>query len=219
MSDRPRSRAVDRLYGTFHPRFARRRMEAFLRELRPDEATTILDVGGTPLNWTLVDCPAQVTLLNLAPQPQEDRRANLRSVEGDGRALPYPDGAFDIAFSNSVVEHLGTLEDQRRFAAEIRRVGRAVWVQTPARSFPVESHLLTPGVHFLPPAWQRRVGSPPHRVGAPDPARRSARWTSSLAELRLLDREEMAELFPDCEIRTERLLGLAKAYIAVRRRP
>jgi hypothetical protein len=35
-------------------------------------------------------------------------------------------------------------------------------------------------------------------------------------ELRLLTYREMQELFPDCEIRRERFLGLTKSYIAVR---
>jgi hypothetical protein len=38
-----------------------------------------------------------------------------------------------------------------------------------------------------------------------------------LGELRLLGRAEMQALFPDCEIRRERFLGLTKAYVAVRR--
>jgi len=36
-------------------------------------------------------------------------------------------------------------------------------------------------------------------------------------EYRLLDYREMRELFPDCEIRRERFLGLTKSYVAVRR--
>lgn len=211
---------VERLYQLFHPGFARRRMERFLEEFTPDEATTILDVGGTPLNWSLVECAAMITLLN--PDPVGDLGApNLAYVAGDGRDLDFGDYAFEIAFSNSVIEHLGTVENQRRFAAEIRRVGRAVWVQTPARSFPVEAHFLTPLVHFLPKRWQRRL------------VRRFTVWGALIRptqervdelvdELRLLSFREMRQLFPDCVIRRERFLGMTKAYIAVRggrRRP
>jgi hypothetical protein len=35
-------------------------------------------------------------------------------------------------------------------------------------------------------------------------------------EYRLLTYREMRELFPDCEIRRERFLGLTKSYVAVR---
>ena len=205
---------VDRIYQAFHPRFVRRRMRRFLDDLDPDERTTILDVGGTPLNWSFVECPARVTLLNPLPVG-EIHAPNLEYVAGDGRELRFGDATFDIAFSNSVIEHLGTFEDQRRFAEEIRRVGRAVWVQTPARSFPVEAHFLTPFVHFLPRRWQRLL------------ARRLTVWgllvrptqervDDLVDELRLLTHAEMRRLFPDCEIRRERFLGLTKAYIAVR---
>ena len=91
-------------------------------------------------------------------------------MAGDGRALPFRDEAFDVVFSNSVIEHVGDAASQRRFAREVARVGRAYWVQTPNRWFPVEQHLLTPLVHWLPKSWQRRGGAALHgveRAGAP----------------------------------------------------
>ena len=36
-------------------------------------------------------------------------------------------------------------------------MGRAYWVQTPNRWFPVEQHLLTPFLHWLPKPWQRAI--------------------------------------------------------------
>ena len=64
--------------------------------------------------------------------------------------LPFGDGSFDFVFSNSAIEHLRTPERQRRFAVEVARVGKRYCVQTPNRWFPLESHLLTPWVHYLP---------------------------------------------------------------------
>ena len=71
--------------------------------------------------------------------------------------LPYRPGAFDIAFSNSVIEHVGSFEEQTRFAEQLRRVATGVWVQTPARGFPLETHLLMPLIHYLPLRWQTRL--------------------------------------------------------------
>jgi len=49
----------------------------------------------------------------------------VRAVRADGRELPFEDGAFDIGFSNAVVEHVaGGREGQRRFVGELCRVAR-----------------------------------------------------------------------------------------------
>ncbi len=42
---------VHRAYGILLRGFRRRRMRAFQRSFGDREATTILDVGGTPFNW------------------------------------------------------------------------------------------------------------------------------------------------------------------------
>jgi hypothetical protein len=196
--------------------FRKRRMAAFAREFAPGPDTTILDVGGTLHNWELLGVPGRLTLLNLEhPERPAGSPANVRRVTATGTALAFGDVAFDVAFSNSVIEHLGSWERQRAFAAELRRVGRGLWVQTPARSFPLEPHLMAPLIHYLPRRWQRRLlrhWTPWGWLSRPSPER----VERFLAETRLLDFEEMQALFPDCEIRRERLLGLTKAYVAVR---
>ena len=131
-------------------------MRRFAREFRLTSATRILDVGGAPETWELLAERPRVTLLN-TPRTKKEMSRAAAWVAGDGRALPFADGAFDIVFSNSVIEHVGDSASQERFAREVMRVGRAYWVQTPNRRFPVEQHLLTPAVHWLPRAWQRRI--------------------------------------------------------------
>src|SRR5438445_13817496 len=117
--------------------FRTRRMRRFAREFGVTNDTRILDVGGTPLNWSFVASHPLVTIVNLPGEPLDRRFA---WVWGDGRALPFADGSFDIVFSNSVIEHVGDTESHRRFAEEIARVGRAYWVETPNRWFPIEPH-------------------------------------------------------------------------------
>ena len=51
------------------------------------------------------------------------RRRGWRATAG---RFPSADGAFDIVFSNSVIEHVGDAASQARFAREVMRVGRAL---------------------------------------------------------------------------------------------
>ena len=62
--------------------------------------------------------------------------------------LPFADGAFDIAASNAVLEHVGSAENQLRFVAELMRVGRRVFITVPNRFFPLEHHTGIPLLHW-----------------------------------------------------------------------
>src|ERR1051325_5492783 len=90
--------------------------------------TKLLDVGGTQEFWMMMSGGAppdvHVTLLNL--QPTRVSRPDFEAVEGDARDLSrYADKAFDIVFSNSVIEHLGPdFNDQMRMAEERKTRGQ-----------------------------------------------------------------------------------------------
>ena len=77
----------------------------------------IIDVGGTEDNWHLIASKPHVLLVNIIGNSYS--RGRFVSVLGDGTALGYPDRSFDIAYSNSVIEHLHTFEKQKAFAHEI----------------------------------------------------------------------------------------------------
>jgi len=125
-----------------------------------------------------------------------------------------------VVFSNSVIEHVGDLASQRQFAREVARVGRAYWVETPNRWFPVEQHLLTPFIHWLPRRWQRALVPRFNwwRVLVPLPAdRRDFYIDHYLRDVRLLGAGELRALFPEARILRERVLGVAKSLVALRR--
>jgi methyltransferase family protein len=163
----------------------------------------VLDVGGLPFNWSLLPRRPRLVMLNVVLPSAAASGPPVGWVIGDGRSLPFKDGAFDLVYSNAVIEHVGDFDSQRRFAAECRRVGLGYYVQTPNRRFPIEVHLMRPLIHWLPRRLQERV------LG------RRKSWF--LREIRLLDRGEMRSLFEDAEIWHERVLGLSKSLIAVRR--
>ena len=180
----------------------------------------VLDVGGNPAIWLLLpkSIRPHIIYLNMprAAEPGDDRQ-NL--VFGDGTGLPFPDQSFDLVFSNSVIEHVGELKAQQRFAAEIARVGRNYWVQTPNRNFPVEQHLMTPFVHWLPKtmqAWLVRHATIWAFVTKAEPREREFYLEHFLNDIRLLDCTAMKELFPGSTIHREQFLGWTKSLIAAR---
>jgi len=206
---------VQRVYELLIRGFRGRRMNRFAETFRPTAETTVLDVGGTPYNWEQIGAMFPITLLNTEPLEAGGLGTHYTLVQGSGMQLDFADRSFDIAFSNSVIEHVGPLEAQRAFAEELRRVGRQVWVQTPARSFFFEPHLIAPFIHFFPLSWQRRLVRNFTLWGwATRPSQASV--DRMLGGLHLLDGATFRDLFPDCEIRRERFLGFTKAFVAVR---
>ncbi len=193
-------------------------MALFLQRMRVDDRTTILDVGGTADTWTDLPVRPRVTLLNM-PRAGVSRDQGFETVGADGCCLPFRDHAFDVVFSNSVIEHVGSSDRQQSFAAEVCRVGKAWWVQTPNRWYPIEAHLLTPGVHFLPKAWQRAAlarGTVWEFLERPSADRREFYYRHFLEDIRLLGAGELQELFPEAHILRERFLGLTKSLIAAK---
>jgi hypothetical protein len=175
----------------------------------------LLDIGGTQFFWQMMRYAASdevdITLLNLAPI--EVTLPHFHSVVGDGRDLSqFADGEFDVVFSNSVIEHVGTFADQQRMAAEIKRVGRRYFVQTPNRYFPLEPHFFFPGFQFLPleaRVWLLRHYDLGWFKKTPDYA--AARC--EVEGIRLLSRGEVRRLFPEGTLHTERFAGLAVSFV------
>jgi hypothetical protein len=195
-----------------------KRMLRFLAECRVTHATSVLDVGGNPAIWLTLpeQLRPRVTFVNMprAAEPGDDRE---HLVFADGGRLPFGDRSFDVAFSNSVIEHVGSRENQQRFAGELRRVGRICWVQTPSRFFPVEQHLLTPFVHWLPfrlRAWIVRRWTVWGSLTHPTQEERQYYVEHFLEDIRLLGAKELVGLFPGCRLIRERTLGWTRSLIA-----
>jgi hypothetical protein len=167
----------------------------------------------------MVPVQPRLVLLNM-PRASGDLAGAAQWVAGDGRRLPFGDQSFDVVFSNSVIEHVGDAASQRDFANEVARVGRAYWVQTPNRWFPVEQHLLTPFLHWLPKAWQgvvARRGTVWSVMSRPPADRREFYIDHFLRDIRLLGPREMRALFPGARILRERFLGVTKSLVAIRK--
>lgn len=185
----------------------------------------IVDIGGTPGYWKIlpenfiVSRCVHITMINLPGYAQsvpDDMQAHFASQEGDGCDLKFAnDNFFDIAHSNSVIEHVGDWDRVIRFAQEIRRVAPRYFVQTPNYWFPVEPHFMTPFFHWLPEPMRVAMVRKFNLGGW----RRQESLDSAIRVVRdaqLMSKPMMQRLFPDADILTERLLFLPKSLIAVK---
>ncbi len=99
--------------------------------------------------------------------------------------FPFADKQFDIVFSNAVIEHVGNRGSQSDFVREACRVGKSVFITTPNRWFPMETHTGLPILHYLPNEIYRQILR--HT--------RLEYWSHE-ANLNLLTKNELAGLFP-----------------------
>lgn len=195
-------------------------MDIFEKIIRPGKEEVILDVGGYPGTWTTRPQKAQrVDCLNVHPvdwEPSDFPEHRIATLVGDGCALPFEKDSYDILFSNSVIEHVGDWEKQKEFAREARRVGKKLWIQTPAYECPIEPHFLALFVHWFPVRIRRRLLRWVTLWGwLSKPSQKTIDET--IATTRLLNKARVKELFPDCTIVTERMFGvLVKSYIVYR---
>lgn len=141
------------LYRPFEQCFRTKRMQKLYHVFRINNLTRVLDIGGDFLNWTLISILPSLTITNI--YSIEKRKNRIAWDIAGGRYLPFKDGSFDIAYSNSVIEHLGNFKNQQTFARELMRVGVNYFVQTPNKRFPLELHLLTLFIHWIP-HWQQK---------------------------------------------------------------
>ena len=185
-----------------------RRHQLFLElcAVQPKEA--ILDVGvGAGGALARFNTTNPIVGIDLEPRPSEwTARPNVTMQRGDATDLPFEDRSFPVAFSNSVIEHIPK-HLQGKFASEIRRVADRYFVQTPNRWFPIEPHYQVPLFQFLPYRVQRFLNR--HLTLG---WREKGHWEA----VNLLSARDLRRLFPDAEIRRERMFGLTKSLMAVR---
>ncbi len=193
----------------------------------PTKELRILDVGGRVNYWLamqeLFDLKkVKITILNLSVDegldslpPNFDLQGSpFDVVSGDATSLQFDDRTFDLAHSNSMIEHLVSWGKMQMAADEIRRVAVGYFVQMPYFWFPHEPHFNSLFFHWLPENLRvKRLLR--HRVGWYGPAENYHEALEIVRSARLPDKLQMRTLFPDARIKEERVF-LTKSLMAIR---
>jgi SAM-dependent methyltransferase len=190
-------------------RWRERRYERFLELCHVEPGERILDVGaGAGAALERFNTTNEIVAIDLEPLDSEWlEQENVEVQVADATKLPFADGEFPLAFSSSVIEHIPK-DLQQAFADEIRRVSKRYYVQTPNRYFPIEPHYQFPFFQFFPERLQRALNN-----------RFTLGWRDKgdWEEANLLSARDLRRLFPDGEIHREKLFGLTKSLMVVRR--
>jgi SAM-dependent methyltransferase len=174
-----------------------RRHERFFALTGLEPGGRVLDVGCGSLGLRALEPGLDITGVDLDERPGYPGPF----VRADAAAgLPFADGEFDLAYCSSVIEHVPPAR-REAFAAEVRRVARGWFVQTPARGFPLEPHSLLPFAHWLPGPVRRAYW--PLGASGDDPG-----------EIQLLSRGELEALFGPAL--AERFGGVVKSWVCVK---
>jgi len=215
-----------RLWHSFiHPVTGHFRAERgrFLLKHFPDiRHMRICDLGGSRHFWDNLglDVPREnITIFNISAGETgglsggTDDGIDFRLY--DGRHIPVADNEFDLLICNSVLEHVPP-DERKALGAEMLRVAKQVFCQTPAYVFPVEPHFIMPFVHWLPRGiGYRLVRLSPWRVLARPPEDTIMEYFYGT---KLLKEAELGAILPGAAIHYERSFGLVKSYMAVSRK-
>lgn len=197
---------------SFAARRRRERMQLFIAAMDLQGGERIIDLGGRGSFWASCPIPLEITVVNLpgiAPPDEAPDQHRVHMIEGDACDLSeIGDMSFDIAFSNSVIEHVGGPDKQAAFAGEALRLAPRIWVQTPSKWFPMEAHTMMPFWWFYPEALRQRIiaGWRRKRPG----------WTEMIEGTTVLEKGALQRMFPGTHIAVERFLGIPKSYIVQR---
>lgn len=209
----PSERARSVLTGSTNPasmssRLRRRRFSALCKAFPGLADMSVIDLGGRPSMWEHLSVqPRQVVCVNI--ESHESVGDKITTVQADvcDIDLVRTLGTFDLAYSNSTIEHVGGHARRMEFARAIRAFAPRYWVQTPNRYFPIEPHAVFPGFQFLPTRVKMAVA----RHWPLSPLGSHGDLVEEILNIELLAATDLRFYFPEAKIWRERFLGVAKS--------
>ena len=182
---------------------------------------SICDIGGNYFYWSIFPFEKfpgitfNITLVNIEEYKIFKEvvipNVNFSSLIADACNMnTIKDKQFDIAHSNSVIEHVGNWNRIKMMANEVNRIAKYYFIQTPNYGFPVEPHYVLPFVHWLPRTMQTKVLMKVKHFDF-DKA------TKGFEDNRMLTKKEFWFLFKGSDFIIERFYLFPKSLIAASR--
>ncbi len=224
---------INKIFKNFSGNARRKRAKIFRDSFLINQDTKILDLGsenGANISNILSETMANPKNVYIADIDEKAVRAGNRNygyhavLINESEKLPFEDKFFDIVFCSSVIEHTtvakaevwnwksgkkfseAAFKRQMQFAAEIERLGKQYFVQTPCKTFPIESH-----------SWLPLVGYFPRELLLPTLKLSNRFWVKQTTpDFHLLGVAEMQKLFPKAKIICEKKYGLTKSVMALK---
>ena len=195
-------------------KFRNKRFNFFYKKLKKlnQDKINILDIGGSEEFWELRGLAGndkiRITLINL--YSKKTNYSNIKWIKGNACDLSeFKKNEFDVIFSNSVIEHLYTFENQTLMANEVRRTGKYYFIQTPNKYFFIEPHFFLPGFQFLPRKLKIFILTKTKFSRGKKINFKTAE--KKINEIRLLSVKEMKKLFPDSFLYKEKFMYFTKS--------
>lgn len=205
---------------SFAYKLRKKRFNIFIDFMNEGPNSKLLDVGGSQKYWDKIGFSQQdkhqITLLNINDTYlAKETKSNFINHVGDARDMKeFKDKDFDIVFSNSVIEHVGDFEEQKKMANEVIRVGKRYSIQTPSRYFPIEPHYMFPFFQFLPLTIKLFLHMH-FDLGSVKKQPDKQKALKCVKSIRLLSFKDVKTLFPNAKIRKEKILFFTKSYTAI----
>ncbi len=209
------------MFDSFSAKSRLRKLELFFEHMRPKPGDRVLDVGGecdpSGASVQLSDhyqWKRQLTVVNIdgvALRRVREVHPDCSAFIGDACRLPFEDQSFDIGFSNAVIEHLFTWENQTRMASELQRVCKKWFLTTPNRWYPYEFHARLPFISWLPSSWMRKAT----RMVCYNHVRKRYMHGLQTDAIRLMTTRELRALFPSSYILPLRITFFPETLLAI----
>lgn len=195
----------------------RKRLEFFSEFCsKLDKPVKIIDLGGSDYHWRNSgfknNSDYHITIVNTESQNLRELR-NVSFIKMDIKNLMFfDDKEYDVVYSNSLIEHIADQDDRKKLAAEIVRIGKHYFIQTPNYFFPVEPHFLFPFFQFFPEIMRTKLIMK-FNLGWFEKQTDESEAKAMAVSIKLFKKEELKKLFPEGNIYSEKYLMLNKSFI------